>query len=1068
MKMYFLNNKIINKFFLLCTFIIFHFFNINAATCTPTSAILCINGDDDTSVWINGNYVGAFPYVNWDAPGFPLCVNVPVAWLNATGDNVIAMAVTDTAGGQIWGSFTLDVTCSGGQHAYISSNSGNMKLSYTNIYNSPPPNDGSGNAWYTLNYNDASWGYAVQVGVTTWAKPLYDPADGRMVKAWSYSNDASSGANQWDPSGQKMLYFRRHFTLNPVTPLPSPTFTIQKSTPQSSMIRGGPVTFTIVVCVSGGYTRDPVLITDWWTSPTYCAWTMGNPYYYNDINDGIMYRSDTTPDRFTLYFPLGFEANTCKTFVYELNPCWFSTDWYSPAWCTTATNYARVTWTSGTLTTSLNVQLYCPSPSNTATRTRTATLSPTYTRTNTPQITPTPTPSRTLTSTYTRTRTPTPFSSPTRTSTPTYSRTLTPSPSRTPTPSPSRTPTSSPSRTPTQTWTRTPSPSVSPSASATRTPTPSSSRTPTPTWTRTPSPSLTNTNTRTRTPTFTYTDTISSNTPTITPTWTRTGTRTPTLTYTRTRTPTLTWTNTVLPSSTNTRTPTSTYSRTPSLSPTNTNTRTRTPTFTYTDTISSNTQTITSTHTRTNTRAPTLTWTNTVSPSPTNTRTPTLTYSRTPSPSITNTNTRTRTPTFTYTDTISSNTPTITPTWTRTGTETSTATSTNTPSLIATPSDTWTQTFTPTYSNTLTNTQINTPTFTFTDTISSNTPTMTMTWTNTRIQTSILTVTPTWTMTCSPTFTQTASPTGTNTVTVTLTVTDTSQNTATNTPTVTYTLTITSTWTITQTDTPTWTETLTSTWTSTSTVSYTFTGTPTWRPTQTITPTVTNTPDAHSAELTIMLLSYGENAQPGGIIEYKIIIENKDSNVSAYNIKVWDTLPSELEFLDSYFVVKPVVENGVVIWQLPEDLELKPGERIIIEYRVKMNNIDGQGFITNIVYTDYQDAYYNDTFNNGRHPVITSNINEYPEEPIIAYPNPYKISNENKGIKFVNLPPNCSIQIYTLSGESVVSLNIFTGSRVVWDGKNRKGREVSPGIYYYVVFNKYSKQVVREKIFVIE
>jgi len=100
--------------------------------------------------------------------------------------------------------------------------------------------------------------------------------------------------------------------------------------------------------------------------------------------------------------------------------------------------------------------------------------------------------------------------------------------------------------------------------------------------------------------------------------------------------------------------------------------------------------------------------------------------------------------------------------------------------------------------------------------------------------------------------------------------------------------------------------------------------------------------------------------------------------------------------------------------------------------------------------------------------VITSNINEYPEEPIIAYPNPYKLSGESKAIKFVNLPPNCTVQIYTISGEGVISLNTFTNSRVVWDGKNRKGREVSAGIYYYVVLNKYSKQVVKGKVFIIK
>jgi len=203
------------------------------------------------------------------------------------------------------------------------------------------------------------------------------------------------------------------------------------------------------------------------------------------------------------------------------------------------------------------------------------------------------------------------------------------------------------------------------------------------------------------------------------------------------------------------------------------------------------------------------------------------------------------------------------------------------------------------------------------------------------------------------------------------------------------------------------------------------------------------------------------------MIEYKIIIENKDI-VSAFNIRVWDTLPKEVEFVDSYFVVKPVIEGGVIKWEMPYEMEIKPGERIIIEFRVKMTNTDGKGYITNIAYADYQDGYYNDTFGNGRHPVIASNINEYPEEPIIAYPNPYRISLEGKGIKFANLPPNSTVQIYTLSGENVISLSTLTGTRVEWGGKNKKGQEVASGIYYYVIINKNSKEVVRGKIFIIK
>ncbi len=603
----------------------------------------------------------------------------------------------------------------------------------------------------------------------------------------------------------------------------------------------------------------------------------------------------------------------------------------------------------------------------------------------------------------------------------TPSRTFTNTPTLNPnSPTFTRTNTYTPSRTPTPTWTRTYTPSPSPSPSPSRTSSPSPSRTPTPTYSRTPTPTPSPSPSRTPTPSFTRTATPS---PSPSPTPSRTPTPTPSL------------------SPSPSRTPTHTYSRTATPSPSPSPSRTPTPSYTYTQTPSpspTSSRTATPTYTRTPTPSPTPSPSRT--PTPTASRTPTPSFSMTPSPTPTYTGTRTRTPTFTFTDTISSNTPTITPTWTRTYTSTPTFTDTNS----QLPTNSWTPTRTNT--STPTNTWTLTSTFTFTDTISSNTPT----------------ITPTWTSTSTSTRTVTVTPTATRTVTLTLTATDTSQNTATNTPTITRTFTDTRTPTVTNTATPTWTITSTPTRTSTRT------STPTYTDTYTITATATITPDVHSVELSITLMADGENAQPGAIIEYKIIIENNDSNMSAYNIKVWDTLPLEVEFIDNYFMVNPTIENGVATWQMPADVELKPGEKFIIEFRVRMINTDGQGFISNVACADYQDGYYNDTFGNGRHPVITSNINEYPEEPIIAYPNPYKSGGDSKGIKFVNLPPNCSVQIYTLSGESVIALNTFTGSRVTWDGKNRLGREVSTGIYYYVVLNKYSKQVVRGKIFIVK
>ena len=465
--------------------------------------------------------------------------------------------------------------------------------------------------------------------------------------------------------------------------------------------------------------------------------------------------------------------------------------WGTVTGCSTVSNIAIINGGSNVYSNWVFTDVLCWTPTYTPTRTftRTPTLnpnSPTFTSTRT--RTPTPTFTRTYTPTYTRTPTPspsrTPTTSPTRTPTPTYSRTPTPTPTPSPTPSrtltptytrtptsspspsPSRTQTPTPTRTATPTFTNTPSPT--PTYTYTRTPTPTPSRTSTPTYTRTPTPSSTYTNTRTRTPTFTYTDTISSNTPTATPTFTSTYTRTPTPTNSNTRTPTPTYTNT------NSPTPTYTFTntRTPTQSPTNT--RTPTSTFTYTDTISSNTPTVTPTYT--NTRTVTPTYTNTSSPTPTWTRTNTPTDTNTRTPTQSPTDTRTPTPTWTFTDTVSSNTPTVTRTWTNTWTSTPTYTNTRTPTDTFTQTNTRTDTFTPTNTPTWTSTRTPTPTFTNTnENTSTFTPTITRTATPTRTFTltftSTVTYTFTYTRTNTPTFTNTPTYTWTNTATPTWTAT---------------------------------------------------------------------------------------------------------------------------------------------------------------------------------------------------------------------------------------------------------------------------------------------------------
>jgi hypothetical protein len=75
-------------------------------------------------------------------------------------------------------------------------------------------------------------------------------------------------------------------------------------------------------------------------------------------------------------------------------------------------------------------------------------------------------------------------------------------------------------------------------------------------------------------------------------------------------------------------------------------------------------------------------------------------------------------------------------------------------------------------------------------------------------------------------------------------------------------------------------------------------------------------------------------------------------------------------------------------------------------------------------------------------------------------PDPYYLTNEfeadNAGqvIKFVNLPQDAVIRIYTSSGVLVNLLEHHSttfGGAVDWNVRNRTGRRVSSGVYFYHV-----------------
>ncbi|MGB9613378.1 MAG: Ig-like domain-containing protein, partial [Candidatus Margulisiibacteriota bacterium] len=69
-----------------------------------------------------------------------------------------------------------------------------------------------------------------------------------------------------------------------------------------------------------------------------------------------------------------------------------------------------------------------------------------------------------------------------------------------------------------------------------------------------------------------------------------------------------------------------------------------------------------------------------------------------------------------------------------------------------------------------------------------------------------------------------------------------------------------------------------------------------------------------------------------------------------------------------------------------------------------------------------------------------------------AFPNPFKPSLGHSTITFTNLASECTIKIYTLTGDLVKTLVENDGNREYsWDVKNESGENLPSGLYFYVI-----------------
>lgn len=104
---------------------------------------------------------------------------------------------------------------------------------------------------------------------------------------------------------------------------------------------------------------------------------------------------------------------------------------------------------------------------------------------------------------------------------------------------------------------------------------------------------------------------------------------------------------------------------------------------------------------------------------------------------------------------------------------------------------------------------------------------------------------------------------------------------------------------------------------------------------------------------------------------------------------------------------------------------------------------------------------------------IQDNLNN-----VVIYPNPFvpndnnpltgstfDISNSKSGIHIKGLTQNCKIEIYTLLGELVDEVQVSNKPFVVWDAKNKHGRDVASGVYFVLIKNE--SQSVIKKVAVI-
>ena len=116
------------------------------------------------------------------------------------------------------------------------------------------------------------------------------------------------------------------------------------------------------------------------------------------------------------------------------------------------------------------------------------------------------------------------------------------------------------------------------------------------------------------------------------------------------------------------------------------------------------------------------------------------------------------------------------------------------------------------------------------------------------------------------------------------------------------------------------------------------------------------------------------------------------------------------------------------------------------------------------------EAFYNFTITEDRNLVANFELTGYtgPKDDLTlikVVPNPFLGRSQldegefSRLIRFTNLPVQCTITIFTLTGEKVITLDHHNETDYFWNLKTINNQEIAPGLYLFAVETKTDKHI---------